>query len=113
MKIYKKYTFNTQEEIDNLIDQLGYTEKGGVKYPAHRHTIVKLGLLTLEPGVYDEDENLITPPVISNKYAVDILWKGLPTDEEGNTIYPSGWEENVLTGRDSYLHGFYGLTYNE
>ena len=114
MIYYRKYTFPSKQEAEQHITNLGYFEgEGGIMYPSHRHTIVKLGYLHVRGGEYDEAGIEISPPVLSDKYSVDVLWKNLELDEDGEPIYPEGWEQHLLTGLNSYMHNFYGLTYNE
>jgi len=95
--IYKKYSFDSEEEAVALINSLG----------ENNHTVVKLGFLP----VGDADEE--TPPTFSDKYSVDVLWKGLELDENENPIFPEGWVENELNGLSKYKHNFYGLTFEE
>ena len=51
--------------------------------------VVELGYLLETKGAYDEDGEVITAPIISDKLAVDILWNN-EADEtlESNRIYP-------------------------
>jgi hypothetical protein len=111
MKYYKKYTFDSKQQADDFINALPTIEEDGVVYPDYGHTIVRLGHLPIEYAVYDEDLNEISPGIYSDKYSVDVLWKGLDIDENGDAIFPSGWVEKELSGLDSYKHNFYGLTY--
>jgi hypothetical protein len=111
MKYYKKYTFDSKEQAEGLINALPTYEEDGVVYPNYRHTIVKLGYLAVKDGEYDEEGNEVTPPVYSNKYSVDVLWKDLELDDNGDLMYPEGWQQYLLTGLDSYMHEFYGLAY--
>lgn len=113
MRYYKKYTFDSKEQAEGLINALPTIEEEGITYPNYRHTIVKLGYLPVSGGEYDEAGIEISPPVYSDKYSVDVLWKGLELDDNGDPIYPEGWQQYLLTGLDSYMHNFYGLTYNE
>jgi hypothetical protein len=113
MKYYKKYTFDSKEQAEGLINALPTIIEEGVVYPNYRHTIVKLGYLPIHSGEYNEEGEEIFPPVYSDKYSVDVLWKGLELDEDGEPIFPEGWEQYLLTGLDSYMHNFYGLTYDE
>lgn len=113
MKYYKKYTFDSKEQAEGLINALPTYEEGGVVYPNYRHIIVKLGYLPIHSGEYNEEGEEIFPPVYSDKYSVDVLWKGLELDEDGEPIFPEGWEQYILTGLSKYMHDFYGLTYNE
>ena len=43
---------------------------------AHGHLVTKLGYLTIEPAVYDEEGNETTAAVVSDVYAVDVYWSG-------------------------------------
>ena len=113
MRYYKKYTFNSKEKAEGLINALPTIEEDGIVYPNYRHTIVKLGYSTVEDGEYDEEGNEITPPVLSDKYSVDVLWKGLELDDNGDPVYPAGWQQYLLTGLNNYMHEFYGLTYED
>lgn len=112
MIYYRKYTFASKQEAEQHITNLGYFEgEAGIMYPLHRHTIVKLGHLPIEDAIYDEDGNEISPTIYSDKYSVDVLWKELEEDENGDVIFPNGWVEKELSGLDSYKHNFYGYTY--
>jgi len=111
--IYQKYTFDSQEQADNLIDQLGYVVEEGVNYPTYLHTVSNLGFLIKTPATYDDEGHQLTPPVYYDKWSVDVLWRNLPENEEGNPIFPDGWQEYLLTGLSHYQHGFLGWTYNE
>jgi len=111
---YKKYNFNSKEEAENHITNLGTFEgEGGEIYPLHRHTIVKLGFLLIEDAIYDEDGNEISPAIHSDKYSVDVLWKELPVGELDEVLFPEGWSEKELIGLENYKHNFYGYTYEE
>ena len=52
-------------------------------------SVVELGYLVETKGTYDEEGNVITVPVMSDKIAVDILWNN-EVDEalEPSRIYP-------------------------
>ena len=67
-----KYEFNSKEQAIDKIEGLGIDEEGN---PTHSHTVVKLGYITLVQGEYDEEGNVITEPVISDKYSVDVMWQ--------------------------------------
>lgn len=113
MRYYRKYTFDSKQQADDLINALPTIEDEGIVYPNHKHTIVKLGFLPLDEGEYDEEGNEITPPILSDKYSVDVLWKGLDLDDNDEPIYPDGWQQYLLTGLNHYMHNFFGLTYDE
>ena len=98
-----KYEFNSKEQAKNKIDKLGLDEDGN---PTHPHTIVKLGYLTLVQGEYDEEGNEITPPVISDKYSVDVMWQGVQDN-------PYGWATYELDLEGEGAHGFFGRKYED
>ena len=78
MKLYKyefvsERAYNTQlnklkQEIEPQVDEQPYVVYDGVK------AIINLGFIQLENGTYDSDGNELTPPVLSEKYCVDIVW---------------------------------------
>ena len=71
--MFRKYSFKTEREANTYIDRLGVDEEGN---PTHSHSIVRLGNIVLTNGTYDSEGEVITEPVISDKYHVDVLWKG-------------------------------------
>jgi hypothetical protein len=97
MRFYKKYTFDSESQANQMINDLGDNIK---------HSIVKLGYLSNDE---DEKEN----PIFSDKYSVDVLWRELSQDENGNTIYPDNWKEKELSGLNSYKHHFLGWEYDQ
>lgn len=116
MKI-SKYEFDSQEQAETKIAALPHsTDDEGNDYPTHKHTIVKLGFITLEQGEYSEDGTETKAPVLSDKYSVDVLWKDLEqTDEEGNVTinHPYGWGTKALDLSDEGIHGFFGVSYQD
>ena len=116
MKI-SKYEFNSQSDAESKIAALPHsTDEDGNNYPTHKHTIVKLGHIVLQQGVYDEEGNETQAPVLSDKYSVDVLWKDLEeTDEDGNVTinHPYGWAGKALDLDDEGVHGFFGVKYQD
>ena len=117
MKI-AKYEFDSQAQAESKIEALGVaTDEDGNTYPAHKHSIVKLSNIVLEQGTYDEDGNEVTPPVLSDKYHVDVLWHLSDTyDDEGNVVYadhPFGWKTYSVDLDDNGVHSFMGLDYTK
>jgi len=94
-EIFKKYEMASKEAADALIDALpSATDEEGNTYPTHRHSIVRLGYLCVTEPIFDEEGNVLTEGVQSDKYSVDVLWDGDSLmDEEGNIVYPNGWED--------------------
>lgn len=116
MKKIGKYEFDSLEQADSKINALGTrtTELGDV-VPSHNHIIVRLGYIVLEQGEYNESGEQTKAPILSDKYHVDVLWKGLePVDAEAEVlsyIEPSGWEANRIDLEDNGVHSFMGLNY--
>ena len=96
-----KYEFNSKEQAQDKITDLGVDEDGNV---THTHTIVELGSIVLVQGTYDEDGNEITSPVFSDKYHVDVMWNGL----DG---HPYGWKTYSINLDNEGSHGFFGVSY--
>ncbi len=69
----RKYNFTNEAAADAAIAALPHDEEGN---PIHGHLVTKLGYLTIEPAVYDEEGNETTAAVVSDVYAVDVYWSG-------------------------------------
>jgi len=116
MKKIGKYEFDSLEQAESKINALGTitTELGDV-VPSHNHIIIRLGYITLEQGEYDESGVQTKAPVLSDKYHVDVLWKGLePIDPEAETLqytHPDGWADYAADVNDNGVHSFMGLDY--
>lgn len=115
MKV-SKYEFDSQAQAESKIEALGVeTDENGNTYPTHKHSIVKLGSIVLEQGTYDEEGNEITPPTLSDKYHVDVLWfLDDNFDDEGNVVYadhPYGWKTYSVDLDDNGVHSFMGIDY--
>jgi len=109
-----KYEFDSKEQAKSKINSLGTaTDEDGNTYPTHNHTIIELGNIIVTPGQYDEDGNEITAPTLSDKYHVDVLWKGLEADEEGDYDHPYGWKSYAVNINDNGVHSFMGLDYQK
>ena len=91
-----KYEFNNKQEALDKVKGLGVDEEGN---PTHNHTVVMLGFLALTQGTYSEEGEVITEPILSEKYAVDVLWNKLEK-------HPHGWgvlSINVKNPKHSFL----------
>lgn len=100
-----KYEFDTKEQAQTKIDALGTAQdENGNEYPTHKHTIVRLGHIVEQQGQYDEDGNETVAPVLSSKYHVDVLWKGIDD-------HPYGWKSYSVDLNDNGVHGFLGIDY--
>ena len=83
--IYKRYEFNDQEQAEEKIDAFFDLDEEGNKVQNIKAAFIKLNKFVLEQGEYDEQGEEITPPVLSEGYAVDVLWNEF--DES-----PYGWK---------------------
>jgi FlaG/FlaF family flagellin (archaellin) len=118
--LFRKYEFESLEKAEQRIDALpSATDEEGNTYPAHSHSIVKLGYLVQVPATFDEEGNELTPAVLSDKYSVDVLWNAdeLPKDEEGNVDYPYGWVSKEVEYNESWsskngAHTFFGWSFS-
>jgi len=71
--MFRKYEFANETQANTYIEALGVDEDGN---PTHSHSIVRLGNIFITDGTYDSEGEVITEPVISDKYHVDVLWSG-------------------------------------
>ena len=84
MDITRKYEFVDEAEADALIDLLR-NEEGNLT-----QSVVKLGYLTIEPPVIDEEGNTIKEAKVSTKYAVDVSWSIEPLQSwEAYMVFPT------------------------
>jgi len=101
-----KYEFDSKEQAETKINALGVaTDEDGNEYPTHKHTIVHLGHIIEQQGQYDEDGNEVVAPVLSSKYHVDVLWKGIDD-------HPYGWKSYAANVIGNGVHSFLGLNYD-
>ena len=101
-----KYEFDSKEQAETKINALGTAQdENGNEYPTHKHTIVHLGHIVEQQGQYDEDGNETVAPVLSSKYHVDVLWKGIDD-------HPYGWKSYAVDISGNGVHSFLGLNYD-
>ena len=101
-----KYEFLNKEQAETKINALGTAQdENGNEYPTHKHTIVHLGHIVEQQGQYDEDGNELVAPVLSSKYHVDVLWKGIDD-------HPYGWKSYAVDVSGDGVHSFLGLNYD-
>jgi len=100
-----KYEFNSKEQAKEKIKALGFDiDEDGNEYPTHNHSVVELGYIMLKDGVYDDELNEIEPPILSDKYSVDVMWQGLDS-------HPYGWASYAVDIDDNGVHSFLGVDY--
>tara|TARA_R110000796_G_C14505210_1_gene429320 strand:- start:69 stop:380 length:312 start_codon:yes stop_codon:yes gene_type:complete len=93
-----KYEFDSKEQAEYKIEKLGVSDECN---PIHKHSVVILGHLTLNEGVYSELGEVITEPIKSNGFAVDVLWIGLES-------HPYGWKSYSIKVNNP-KHSFAGI----
>ena len=71
MRYTRKYEFIDEAAADTQIATLPHDQEGNLDC---KHVVSKLGYVTITPATYDEDGNELTAAVLSEKYAVDVLW---------------------------------------
>jgi hypothetical protein len=84
MDVTRKYEFVDEAEANKAIDLLR-DEEGNLT-----QSVVKLGYLTIEPEVTDEEGNTIKEAKVSTKYAVDVSWSITPLQSwEAYIVWPT------------------------
>lgn len=102
-----KYEFNSKEQAESKIKALpSVKDVDDNDVPTHNHTIVKLGNIVLEQSEYNEDGEQSKPPVLSEKYHVDVLWVDLES-------HPYGWATYAVDLENEGVHNFIGISYLE
>ena len=99
-----KYEFNSKEQFEAKFASLHTEDEEGNLIPDSKFTIISIGHLVIEQGVYDEEGAEITPPVMGDKWHVDALWKDLED-------HPYGWKTYSIDIASEGMHGFMGLSY--
>ena len=112
MKIGKYAFKNGQEQAIDKIEGLGVAQdEDGNNYPTHSHTIVELGYEVISEAVIKEDGEVIEESVFGTDYLVDVLWKGLEADEDGEIDHPYGWKSANVDLDSNGVHSFLGVDY--
>ena len=77
MKTFRKYSFGSKGAATTKLNALPHDDEGNA---THSHAIVHLGNLVEKEGTYDEEGEVITEPVLSSTYHIDVLWDGEPLE---------------------------------
>lgn len=74
--------------------------------------VVEIGFLPITPAVLDEEGNVITPAVLSDKFAVDILWNETASEEfTSSEVWPSPVGIHTFAGLEYlYENAYYDKT---
>tara|TARA_R110002074_G_scaffold182548_1_gene347468 strand:- start:538 stop:861 length:324 start_codon:yes stop_codon:yes gene_type:complete len=99
-----KYSFDSKEQVQAKIDTLNEEP--------NKHTFVHLGNIVLEPAVINEDGEIETEAVLSEKWHLDVLWVDLEADEDEEIDHPYGWKSRSVNVDGDGVHAFFGLNYN-
>ena len=114
MKIGKYAFKNGQEQAIDKIESLGVAQdEDGNNYPTHSHTIVELGYEVISEAVINEDGEVVEEAVFGTDYLVDVLWRDLEADEDGEVDHPYGWKSYSVEIDSEGIHGFMGLKYQD
>lgn len=108
-KIFRKYEFTPTQwaTLRKLIEETTTNPKGEPVTSWKDCAVVELGFLPITPAVYDGME-VITPAVLSDKWAVDILFYTEPPKEFASyEVYPPPMGIHTFSGDDSlYLKSY-------
>ena len=108
-KTFAKFEFTPTEwaTLRKLIEQTTTNPEGGEVTSWVNCAVVELGFLPITPAVYDGME-VITPAVLSEKWAVDILFYTEPPAEfTPFEVWPTPCGIHTFSGDDSlYLKGY-------
>jgi hypothetical protein len=109
MKIFLKYEFTPTQwaTLRKLIEQTTTTPDGGESTTWVDCAVVEIGFIVITPAVMDGME-VKTPAVLSDKWAVDILFYAeVPKEFEPFAVYPNPCGVHTFSGDDSlYLKTF-------
>ena len=109
MKTFAKYEFTPAEwaTLRKLIEQTTTNPDGGETTSFVDCAVVELGFLPITPAVYDGME-VVTPAVLSEKWAVDILFYAEPPAEFAPfEVFPPPMGIHTFSGDESlYLKSF-------
>jgi len=78
--IYLRYEFNDKEQAEEKIAKLEDVNAA----------FIKLNKFVMTEGTYDSEGVEITAPIVSNGYALDVLWRDLDAS-------PYGWKSYEVT----------------
>ena len=101
-----KYEFNSKEQFETKFKALHTEDEEGNLIPKFRFDVIQIGHLKIEDGVYNEEGEVITPPVMGTKWHVDALWRDLDD-------HPYGWKTYAVDVADEGVHSFLGIPYQE
>jgi hypothetical protein len=107
--IYKKFEFTPTKwaTLKKLIQQTTTNPDGEKVTSWNDCAVVEIGNIVITPAVMEEME-VITPAVLSKKWAVDILFYGeVPAEFEAFEVYPEGGVHTFQGCESMYMDSFY------
>ena len=106
---FLKYEFTPTEwaTLRKLIEQTTTNPEGGETTTFVDCAVVELGFLPITPAVI-KDMEVVTPAVLSDKWAVDILFYAeVPKEFDAFAVYPPPMGIHTFSGDDSlYLKSY-------
>jgi len=109
MKTFAKFEFTPTQwaTLRKLIEQTTTTPDGAKVQSWKDCAVVELGFIVITPAVL-KDMEVITPAVVSDKWAVDILFYAeVPQEFEPYAVYPNPCGVHTFSGCDDlYLNTF-------
>ena len=109
MKTFNKFEFTPTEwaNLRKLIEQTTLTPTGDEVTSWVDCAVVELGFLPITPAVI-EDMEVVTPAVLSDKWAVDILfYSEAPKEFDAFAVWPDPMGIHTFSGDDNlYLSGY-------
>jgi hypothetical protein len=108
MNTFYKYEFTPTQwaTLRKLIEQTSTTPEGDIT-TYKDCAVVEIGFIVITPAVMD-GMDIVTPAVLSDKWAVDILWYETPLQEfTPFEVYPDPCGVHTFSGDESlYLKSF-------
>ena len=109
MKTFSKFEFTPTKwaTLRKLIEQTTLTPTGDEVTSWVDCAVVEIGNIVITPAVI-KDMEVVTPAVLSKKWAVDILfYSEVPKEFDAFAVYPSPTGIHTFSGDDSlYLKGY-------
>ena len=109
MKTFAKYEFTPTEwaTLRKLIEQTTLTPTGDEVTSWVDCAVVELGFLPITPAVI-KDMEVVTPAVLSDKWAVDILFYAeVPKEFDAFAVWPESGVHTFSGHESTYMESFY------
>jgi len=109
MKTFLKFEFTPTQwaTLRKLIEQTTTTPDGAKVQSWVDCAVVELGFIVITPAVL-KDMEVVTPAVLSKKWAVDILFYGeVPTEFAKHAVWPESGVHTFHGCESMYMENFY------